>query len=91
MASTETAATPTDHELEAVRRVAALAGTTDAPGWLIAEIRDAAAQALADQRARYEAVADELEDVDYEPGFDASPDYWAGRMDGADRIRQVAR
>ncbi len=61
-------------------------------GWTSDAARlDAVAQALADQRARYETVADELDDPDYEPGFDACPDYWAGRSDGADRIRQVAR
>jgi len=51
------------------------------------------ARALAVERARaralFLAVADGLENDDNEPGFDASPDYWAGLSAAASCIRRA--
>ena len=81
-APTPTPATPTDAE-----RLLALELSTDSQ---TATWRGAAiAQALADQRARYEAVAAELDGDTRDPGFDAGPDYWMGTSYAAERIRQV--
>lgn len=41
----------TDADRTAVHRVVELAATTDAPGWLLTEIRGAAALAVAEARA----------------------------------------
>jgi len=55
---------------------------------------DAIAQALAQERATVQArflrLAQELDTDNNEPGFEASPDYWAGLSEAADRIRRVA-
>lgn len=82
-------ATPTDAERQKAHEVwnEALCNS-GIPGWNHA---DAFAQALADQRARYEAIADELESDDHDPGFYAAPDYWAGISAAAERIRQVSQ
>ena len=52
------------------------------------------AEALADERVKarapFLALADELVADDDFPGFEASPDYWAGLSEAADRIRRAA-
>jgi len=55
---------------------------------------DEIAQALAEERAKAQApflaLADELGTDNDDPGFEASPDYWAGLSEAADRIRRAA-
>lgn len=85
---------PTDAELRTAREATSLVGTTDAPGWLIAEVELRVAQALAAQRARLVTAVEKLyrEELDRsdDEWFDAGPDYWAGLLKAAQHMRELA-
>ena len=85
--STDTTATPTDSERETAREI--VVPVRDSFDWActgpnLRGIVDRVAQALADQRARYEAVADQMETTHTALAVDI------GRRDAARCIRAVA-
>ena len=89
-----TPATPTDAEMEQAAIIIATAAQTNVPNWVGFAV-DLVAQALADQRARYEALADELtaqvKPRSFHPAGTHSDGASAAYEDAAERIRQVGQ